>query len=56
MRPQSNVEGTIEFSAYGDALINGSFDFGVLLDKETDAKKYSSRFASRMFYIKKIAD
>lgn len=56
MRPQSNLDWAIEFTAYGDALMNGSFDFGNLLAAEKDAKKYSARFASRMFYIKKISD
>ncbi len=54
-RPQVNYDYEINFTAYGDALMNGFFDFEVVSKAEKDASQYSSRFASRMFYISKEA-
>ncbi len=53
-RKQRNYETEIEFTAYGDALMNGQFDFDVLAINETDSGDFSSRFASRMVYFKKV--
>lgn len=55
MRPQSNVGYLpIEFTAYGDALMNGGLDFHQLKLSEKNLNGESGRFASRMFYIHKI--
>lgn len=54
MRPQANVDGIFEFTAYGDALMNGGLDFYSMINCEIKEKEEAGRFASRMFYIKKI--
>jgi hypothetical protein len=54
MRPQANVGGTMEFTAYGDALMYGNLDFNYIRLDEQDSHAYSARFASRMFYIQKV--
>lgn len=54
MRPQANVGGTIEFTAYGDALMYGNLDLNYIRLDEQDSHAYSARFASRMFYIHKV--
>ncbi len=52
-RAQKNYSENIEFTAYGDALMNGLFDFDIMPRNELDANEFSSRFASRMLYFKK---
>lgn len=54
MRPQSNVDYSISFDAYGDALMNGGFDFNHINYSEKNIHGESGRFGSRMFYISKI--
>lgn len=54
MRPQANVAGGFDFTAYGDALMNGGLDFYFMKGCEKKAPEESGRFASRMFYIKKV--
>ncbi len=53
-RPQTNYREVLTFRAYGDALMNGHFDFDMLACNELDGTKNGARFASRMLYIKKI--
>ena len=53
-RPQSNVKKQIEFTAYGDILVNGEVNFGKFAQLETDRADFRGSFASRMLYFKKI--
>lgn len=53
-RKQTNYDNEIKFKAYGDALMNGCLDFGVLPRNEKNSLDYSARFSSRMFFVKKV--
>lgn len=53
-RKQANVEKTLEFTAYGDALCSDGLYLGNFYHTEKDKKQYPNTFSSRMFYFKKL--
>ncbi|MBP5467263.1 MAG: GH36 C-terminal domain-containing protein, partial [Clostridia bacterium] len=52
-RRQSNFDTAEEYTAYGDALNNGLFNFGEIF-MNNDRRENSNSIGSSMFYIKKV--
>lgn len=53
-REQANVEETLHFTAYGDALNSGCLYLGNLYHTEKDKRQYPNSLSTRMLYFKKI--